>query len=41
MSEQYLQIRGSPQAFDELLMKYIPHATLEVLHNCGHWTVVE
>lgn len=31
----------TPLALDELLLKYIPHASLMVLENCGHWTVVE
>lgn len=31
----------TPLALDELLMKYIPHASLNVLESCGHWTVIE
>ncbi|KAA0544955.1 alpha/beta fold hydrolase [Bacillus sp. BGMRC 2118] len=31
----------TPQALDELLMTFIPQATLKIIENCGHWTVVE
>ncbi|WP_245831039.1 alpha/beta fold hydrolase [Sediminibacillus massiliensis] len=30
-----------PNKVDDLLIKYIPHAELHTIKNCGHWTVVE
>jgi proline iminopeptidase len=30
-----------PSLIEDLLIKYIPHATLHEIKNCGHWTVVE
>jgi proline iminopeptidase len=31
----------SPQMLTETLMKYIPHAKLKIIRECGHWSVVE
>ncbi|WP_246188445.1 alpha/beta fold hydrolase [Metabacillus lacus] len=31
----------TPATIKELLIKYIPHAKLTEIENCGHWTVVE
>lgn len=31
----------TPAKIKELLIKYIPHAKLTEIENCGHWTVVE
>nr|WP_285851920.1 alpha/beta hydrolase [Sporosarcina luteola] len=31
----------TPAKIKELLIKYIPHAKLIEIKNCGHWTVVE
>jgi proline iminopeptidase len=30
-----------PSMLNDLLLKYIPHAKIELLENCGHWTLVE
>jgi proline iminopeptidase len=31
----------TPADLKELFIKYIPHAELEVIENCGHWSVIE
>jgi proline iminopeptidase len=31
----------TPRDLEELFIHHIPHTQLEVLHHCGHWTVIE
>jgi proline iminopeptidase len=31
----------TPIHLEELFLKYLPHAQIEVIENCGHWTVIE
>jgi proline iminopeptidase len=31
----------TPDDLKELFIKYIPHAEIEVIENCGHWSVIE
>ncbi|MDQ0220377.1 alpha/beta hydrolase [Peribacillus cavernae] len=31
----------TPELIEDLLIKFIPHARLIEIENCGHWTVVE
>ncbi|PLS17489.1 proline iminopeptidase [Bacillus sp. M6-12] len=32
---------NTPAMLQDLLLQYIPHAQLEVISECGHWTVIE